>query len=622
MNGPIEEVDIEVLINLCVLQIAKGVDFETYRNRVADFVPYLQHNFPDRDDNLAPMLDDRRAANALARAVWKQCPHPTHRFAPAPLLVPERNAPCHCGSLRKYKQCCLPADAHMPQERINFLLQLLEQLPKKRWAELADSRVALEAVFDAAATWQEAGDEEAVVALLEPWFKQDKHWTARHSPLLDQLLDAYTALHTPRKKKALLDRALAAGDAVIRTDALQRRATMAADEGDFTRAWALFKQAQRADPESPHLAHLEVVLLISQGRESEARDRARFWLLRLGRRTERELGDLLGFLRQVVEHGAGAMVDVISSSDPQFAGFLQRWRSAPAPTCLYALEPVDGSAGPLTPKPKLERALSEWRASFAPIDYSPLRQNDDEWWDDAEQWLEVLDRHPELWSCFEVLDGLVHALAEVPMPGSFEQLIRPLLDRAEKLLRLVLCENQAEDMRLEWGWLQNRPALNLLGALIYADRDADDPSANIARMQWCVHTLNPDDNQGHRQQLMRIYLTQGRLDEALELAARYPQDLAAMRYNRVLALFAAGRHDEATLALGAAVTNSPKVIKTLLAGKPRPVKSEAWGIRVGGAEEAWLYRQAHLELWQRYEALDWARKVTRTSPAGRPQAKA
>ena len=38
--------------------------------------------------------------------VWKQTPHPAHRYAAAALPVPERNAACHCGSGRKYKQCC------------------------------------------------------------------------------------------------------------------------------------------------------------------------------------------------------------------------------------------------------------------------------------------------------------------------------------------------------------------------------------------------------------------------------------------------------------------------------------------------------------------------------------
>ena len=98
-------------------------------------------------------------------------------------------------------------------------------------------------------------------------------------------------------------------------------------------------------------------------------------------------------------------------------------------------------------------------------------------------------------------------------------------------------------------------------------------------------------------------------DKWTELSARDPNDLAEMRYNRALALFSAGRDEEATSALRAALAVAPKVIKTLLSEKPKPVKSESWGVRVGGAEEAWLYRQAHLALWQRYNALDWAKKV-------------
>ncbi len=96
--------------------------------------------------------------------------------------------------------------------------------------------------------------------------------------LFDLLLDAYTNLGKPRKKSALLDRALAHGDRSLRSASMQRRVTMLADSGDYPRAWALFAQAQRSEPDSPSLSHLEVTLLLSQGRETEARERARFWL--------------------------------------------------------------------------------------------------------------------------------------------------------------------------------------------------------------------------------------------------------------------------------------------------------------------------------------------------------
>jgi hypothetical protein len=42
----------------------------------------------------------------------------------------------------------------------------------------------------------------------------------------------------------------------------------------------------------------------------------------------------------------------------------------------------------------------------------------------------------------------------------------PLLERAEKLLRLALRANRGEGLRLEWGFLENRPALRLLVNLI------------------------------------------------------------------------------------------------------------------------------------------------------------
>ena len=53
-------------------------------------------------------------------------------------------------------------------------------------------------------------------------------------------------------------------------------------------AWALFADTQRAAPDDPALSHLEIVMLLSQGRHAEARERARFWVAKLQRRHDRE----------------------------------------------------------------------------------------------------------------------------------------------------------------------------------------------------------------------------------------------------------------------------------------------------------------------------------------------
>jgi hypothetical protein len=47
----------------------------------------------------------------LATIIWNSIPLPSNHFKQQPMPMPKRNVPCHCGSGKKYKQCCerLPA---------------------------------------------------------------------------------------------------------------------------------------------------------------------------------------------------------------------------------------------------------------------------------------------------------------------------------------------------------------------------------------------------------------------------------------------------------------------------------------------------------------------------------
>ncbi|MCH8477918.1 MAG: SEC-C domain-containing protein, partial [Wenzhouxiangella sp.] len=223
------------------------------------------------------------------------------------LSLPGRNERCHCGSGRKYKQCCQPLDQDIPFPEVNFLPTLLAQLPRKRWPELAGSRVDLERVEDTVRQWLEAGEDRAVVDLLEPWFARDSAFVGKNEFLFDGLLDAYSELRHPRKKASLIDRAARVGDRSIRSAAMQRQVSILADQGKFEQAWALFDQAQKSEPDSPGLSHLEVTTLIAEGREAEARQRADFWARRLARRHGSEFSPLIEFMKDIAKHGAAAL---------------------------------------------------------------------------------------------------------------------------------------------------------------------------------------------------------------------------------------------------------------------------------------------------------------------------
>jgi hypothetical protein len=199
------------------------------------------------------------------------------------------------------------------------------------------------------------------------------------------------------------------------------------------------------------------------------------------------------------------------------------------------------------------------------------------------------------------------------VPGSGEALSRLILERGEALRRMVLGKLKALDRELPWGFLDNRPMLTLLA--YYVDEfAATRPTEVLDLLRWSVNVANPTDNTGLRETLIHRLVATGQADEAVGVAERYPDDFASTEYGRVLALFAAGRQDDAAAALQKAVAASPKVWKTLHASNPKAPKSSPYSITVGGADEAYLYRKKHLDLWRSSGALRWGAGIKLAKP--------
>ena len=491
-------------------------------------------------------------------------------------------------------------DRKSPLANFNLLPDVVDHLPRKRWVELAASKVDVDMLCDLARQWLQEGRAKDVRALLEPWFREDKQFRERYEPLFDLLLDAYGGLGQPRKKAGLLDRALAVGDAAIRSSALQRRVSIVADSGDYVQAWRLFQQAQRADPESPNLCHLELVLLCSERRDSEARERARFWVQKLSRRGEPQLSQLIEFARRVAEMGSSAMIEVGAMHDPLLDELLELWQAAPAPRLRYRLQPDGESAGPLMADDTLERGLDRLGRALA--------TDADELGPDQElEWILVLRAHPELWDSFELLSEAADFIRSLPISGLDQTLELAILDRGVELLRAALRDSGAEGLRLEWGWRENRPALQLAAEYFLLRLDLHGAvDAVLEGLEWLVRVLNPNDNQGLRMPLMRALLMRNEYDRALSLSDCYPGDRAEMRYQRALALYRLGRLDQATDALREAVTAYPRILKWLVAENPRKPRLMDGFVKVGGDDEAWLFRQDNRGIWEMDDALKWA----------------
>ena len=611
-NDANDDGELEMLLHVAAGVVVRNAD-------PARFFIWFEKAFPALAPRLAGQApSDRQGRRSFlhifGRAIWDRIPRPDNQYRPRPLPKPERNQACPCGSGLKFKHCCQPmAPLAQAIEGVSLLRFVLQQYPAKTFADLPFGHLMPEEVAHVATEWIGAGDVKRAAALLEPMLADLTKLDARHAPGLWTLLDCYDALDKPRKKKQLLEAAMKAPDKQLASDATQRMATMLSDRGDHAGARRLFAEAQRLTPDDPALSQLEVLLLISQGEKERAAERAKFWIARLSRYGD-EYAELIAWLRRVSEDTAGAMLEVAAISTPALARLAELFGRLPAIEPRYRLKPDGDSAGPLDPDPALTGLLVQWRQRVEQDKPSLvwMEAEDAIDWSHADGVLSWLERQPLAWSSFEVLDDLVLSLRAAPQAlflGAEEKLMLPLLARAEALLHRVIEINQAVNLKLEWGWLENRPALRLIAGLAYAHDRADRVEEAVRVKEWMLFELNPTDNHGLRDSLSRQYLELGRIDDALRLVKRYPRDMAVLQYNRALALYMAGRSDEALTALKHAKQDCPTVFKMLLHPNPRrPVLYEG-SITVGGKDEAWYYREDHLALWHRSGALAWARAV-------------
>lgn len=614
-----DHTEIDELLRSAVRCALDNTDFEaalnSYRKLLPEVAPSLVAQMP-------PIEEAQRAlAFAMFREVWNRVPRPDHDWRPRPLPKPERNGSCPCGSGRKYKQCCGPLAGASPLggEGLSLLSYVLERVPMSQYKNLPFNKLSAEELGHVASQWLEQDRHEEAVALLEPLLADPARLDARHEYAFDMLCDAYLELDHPIKRMRLVESLMQTPDRVLKSAAMHRRCTMLADQGEYPAAWKLFKEAQRIDPDNPSLAHLEVTLLISQGEVGEAQERARLWAARL-----KKLGyggekivDLMEEIAQdpsafieAIDHG-GDMEELAEEGldDQSLLQLISLVEALPAPACHYRLQSREGDAGPLQADAELAIIEAEWREVYLAGD-DPDDDGVYPWTDTA--WLDWLAEHPLAWHSFAILEDLVMSIDyaqfdDDELESQLDSLVELLLDRALALLRLNLGKNEADACKLEWGWMENRPALRLLGQSIEL---AEGTAEELPLLEWLVLTLNPNDNQGLRGRLVHVYAGSGRAADALAICERYPDDtLGAMMYARVLALYLLQRHGDAVAALEEAMKRSPLIAKMLTAKKPRMPELQAGVTTLGGEDEAWYYRQSWRSVWESSGALDWLRQV-------------
>ena len=611
-------------------------DFLVAQARFAEVFPALA---PKMNALAAEADTDVQRALCLAmfREIWKHVPHPEHGFKPLHLPKQERNGLCQCGSGLKFKQCCARLEGALPFEMqgLSLLRYVLDDLPTSAYEKLPFHNMSPEEVAFVAEQWLNEGAADKVTFLLVPLLSEVKKLDGRHESAFDILSDAYLQLGMPEERIELVERVMEASDLTLRCAAMHRRCTIYSDVGDWSAAWKLFAKAEHLQPDNPSLAHLEIIMLASEGRTERAKERAHYWLARLGHlaRQEHDSGyePLMEFLRQMSEdpdavlamiHGGIEGDDIDSLDDNAFQSdedvewvmpLIGMLESLPMPACHYNLSLANGDAGELKADRQLAALEKEWAVAFRGDSIDELDEvNEDDSLDDS-AWISWLTENPLAWQSFAILEDVAQFIDETPLPDGLDDVFfdmeSQLLTHAFSLLETVISDNKAQGSRLEWGWLENRPALRLLESYI---NTLDDLDEELRLLEWLVLTLNPNDNQGLRESLARLLIESGRAADVLVLCDRFPDDgLGAMSYARVFALHQLASFDEAVIALDSAREQRPKFLSSLLDNNPSVPDLHFDALTVGGDDEAWYYRMDWLPLWERMGGLDWLRNTVK-----------
>jgi tetratricopeptide (TPR) repeat protein len=258
------------------------------------------------------------------------------------------------------------------------------------------------------------------------------------------------------------------------------------------------------------------------------------------------------------------------------------------------------------------------------VNPAPQRDEDQDLWDSAveDRWMSFLERHPEAFDSIDILDDLACAVELHPAShvlhavGGLQQ---PLVERAVRILRRAVddkfkdsAKNSVPDtVTLPWLDTANRPALRCLYTAHALAAERGD-LAHAREYAVLLLRLNPGDNHGVRAGLMNLLLRAGDDEAALALAASFPDDmLAEIPYGKVLALARLGRQREATAAARDAAAALPEVRRYLMRERAKRPRIDAFGVRVGGKDQAWFYREDMRDVWLKSpEALALVRKAT------------
>lgn len=555
-------------------------------------------------------------AQALAPELWSQAPLERLDFATEPLARPGRNEPCWCDSGRKTKQCCgavrLPGSV---PGHLMWMLSLREWKGDTLKAALASGRAPAQALLEAGLIAAETGQRGRAQQILESLFERGD-WLRlpeQAEPAFEILIDLYQERGFHRKREALLDAVLEHGPLFLRGVALERLCLMHLDADDLDSARTAFVRAQQALPDSPTLAYIEAMLLLHEGHEAEAAERARFWFRRLARQGELD-PDQLEFLADLAENPGATLAEQLLNAEEDLAEPLASLQALlevlPTAPRLHIAR-TDGERLEYRQGEREQALTAAWLACFPAeaVSESPLGLEDDPW-PAAGEWLPELCAHPEWLDAPAVLQGLTLALTSRfgSLPWMAPSLFVPLAERLERWLEQAATEGPGT---LVWDDGDNALLLRTgLALVVGMERGARQRSRELAER---LLALDDHDSLGLRELVLDQLLRDGRDGEAL--ATSYPPEGEALGeaalgllLGRSLALFRLERLGEAAEFLAEAHRHNAHALALLCAENPRPVPAVGGdGVAEPGSRaEAWQYRTLMRDQWRATPgALDW-----------------
>jgi uncharacterized protein YecA (UPF0149 family)/tetratricopeptide (TPR) repeat protein len=584
--------------------------------------PAVLQGMPD-----VPLADLARSLRHVARQFWGQMPYPSNRWRARGLPKTERNGPCHCGSGRKFKQCCAEFE-HAPLALTTESLQVLAlEHAAPEWLTGDKLReVPALALGHAAMGWNDAGEQERTIRLLGPMFVDLKALDERHEVAFDAYVEALMDHGQEHERRDLIDRMAQHPNKDLATTARGRLVSILADQGEMDQAWQLFQETSRFNPNDPQLWHLELSLLLAQGRQEEARLRAP---LLAARARKVGMDDLAEVLVGMAEDGMGFLRDAAFDKviDQYDASLISLTDAVPQQLddkvlhSLYAVEVSSHGEGDarvdvawVEPVKKMIDLYRRWQRTFVvgKPDMTWLNGDVDSLIEGLPEAQLFLEKNPQAWYSADVLDDLLMAaltLCDDESPA-------PVLDGVQRLAHhaVSVLRSLAAGAQIHWAVQAHRPMLRCLAMAVELAQMRLDETAAIDDLNFGL-ALNPNDNHGWRTVLATLLMERGDYQDAVNLMDRYPNDMPPADHRRALALFNLGRKAEAATVLREAHSAHPLYFMALL---PKvmdapPVEDER-GYALGGAEAAWHFRIECRHLWVATGALAWGQGLQLPEP--------